>query len=86
LNGCGTWSFTLREEHRAEVLKTKVLRRIFRPGRDEATSEWKKLHNEELHDLIASPSICSVTKSRKMRYAGHVACMEERRAAQRAFV
>jgi hypothetical protein len=67
LYGCETWSLTLREEHRVKVLKTKVLRRIFGPGRDEAKGEWRKLHNEELHDLFASPSICSVTKSRKMR-------------------
>jgi hypothetical protein len=60
-----------------KVLKTKVLRRIIGPGRDEATGEWRKLHNEELHDLFASPSVCPVTKSRKMRQAGHVARMGE---------
>jgi len=58
------------------VLKTKMLRRIFEPGRDEATGEWGKLHNEELNDLYTSPSIFPVTKSRKMRYVGHLARME----------
>jgi hypothetical protein len=66
LYGCETWSLILREKHRVKVLKTKVMRRIFGSGRDEATGEWRKLHNEELHDLKASPSICPVTKSRKM--------------------
>jgi hypothetical protein len=67
LYGCETWSLTLREKHRVKVLKTKVLRRIFRPGRDEATGECRKLHSEELHGLFASPRICPVKKSRKIR-------------------
>jgi predicted small integral membrane protein len=52
-----------------------VLRRIFGPKRDEVTGEWRKLHNEELHDLYSSPSIISTMKSRKMRWTGHVARM-----------
>jgi hypothetical protein len=47
---CGTWSLTLREEHRLKVFENRVLRRIFGPKRDEVTGEWRKLHNEELHD------------------------------------
>jgi hypothetical protein len=52
-----------------------VLRRIFRPKRDEVTGEWRKLHNEELRDLYSSPSIIRIIKSRRMRWAGHVARM-----------
>jgi hypothetical protein len=55
-----------------------VLRRIFGPKRDGVTGEWRKLHNEELNDLYCSPNIVRVIKSRKMRWAGHVACMGER--------
>jgi hypothetical protein len=53
--------------------ENRVLRRIFRPKRDEATGEWRKLHNEELHDLCSSPSIIRIMKTRSMRWAGHVA-------------
>jgi hypothetical protein len=52
-----------------------VLRRIFGPKRDEVTEEWRKLHNEELHDLYSSPNIVRMLKSRRMRWAGHVARM-----------
>jgi hypothetical protein len=68
-------NLTLREEHRLRVFKNRVLRRIFGPKRDEVTGEWRKLHNEELHDLNLSPSIIRIIKSRKMRLAGHVARM-----------
>ena len=54
-----------------------VLRRIFGPRRDEVTGEWKRLHNEELSDLYSSPNIVRVIKSRRMRWAGHVARMGE---------
>jgi hypothetical protein len=57
LYGCETWSLTLREEHRLKVFENRVLRRIFGPKRDEVTGEWKKLHNEELHNLFSSPDI-----------------------------
>jgi hypothetical protein len=73
-------------EHRLRVFETKVLRRIFRPKRDEVTGGWRKLHNEELRDLLSSPSIIRILKSRRMRRAGHVARMEEKRNAYRLFV
>jgi hypothetical protein len=72
-NGCETWSLTLREEHRLSVFENRVLRRIFGPKRDEVTEEWRKLHNEELRDLYSSPSIIRISKSRRMRWADHVA-------------
>jgi hypothetical protein len=73
-----TWSLTLREERRLRVFENKVLRRIFGPKRDEVTGGWRKLHNEELRDLYSSPSIIRMIKSRRMRWAGHVARMEKR--------
>jgi hypothetical protein len=54
------------------VFENRVLRRIFRPRRDEVTGGWRKLRNEELHDLYSSPSIIRIIKPRKMRWAGHV--------------
>jgi hypothetical protein len=56
------------------VFENWVLRRIFGPKRDEVTGEWRKLHNEELHHLYSSPDIIRQVKSRRMRWAGHVAC------------
>jgi hypothetical protein len=75
LYGCETWSLTLREEHKLRVFENRVLRRIFVPKRDEMTGEWRKLHNEELHDFFSSPSIIRIIKSRRMRWEGHVARM-----------
>jgi len=68
------------------VFENRVLRRIFGPKRDEVTSEWGKLHNEELNDLYSSPNIVRVIKSRRMRRAGHVARMGERRGVFRFLV
>jgi hypothetical protein len=59
--------------------ENKVLRRIFGPKRDEVTGEWRKLHNEELHNLYCSPNIVRVMKLRGMRWVGHVAWMGEGR-------
>jgi hypothetical protein len=63
------------------VFENRVLRRIFGPKRDEVTGGWRKLHNEELHNLYSSPSIIRIMKSRRMRWAGHVARMWEKRNA-----
>jgi hypothetical protein len=86
LPGCETWSLTLREGYRLRVFENKVLRRIFGPKRDEVTGEWRKLHNEDLRDLYSSPSIIRIIKSRRMRRAGHVARMGEKRNAYRLLV
>ena len=85
LYGCETWSLTLREERRLRVFENKVLRRIFGPKRDEVTGGWRKLHNEELNDLYVTPNIVRVIKSRRMRWAGHVARMGERRGVYRVW-
>jgi hypothetical protein len=68
------------------VFENRVLRKIFGPKRDEATGEWRRLHNEELNDLYSSPNIIRVIKSRIMRWAGHVARMVEKRGAYRTLV
>jgi len=68
------------------MFENMVLRRIFGPKRDEMTGEWRKLHNEELNDLYCSPNIVRVIKSRRMRLAGHVARMGERRGVYRVLV
>jgi hypothetical protein len=68
------------------VFENRVLRRLFRPERDEATGEWRRLHNEELNDLYSSPNIIRVIKSRRLRWAGHVARMGEERGAYRILV
>jgi len=75
--GCETWSLTLREERRLRVFENRVLRGIFGPKRDEVTGEWRKLRNEELNDLCCLENIVQVIKSRRMRWAGHVARMGE---------
>jgi hypothetical protein len=67
LYGHGTWFLKLREEHRLRMFVNRVLRGIFGPKRDEMTGEWRKLHNEELHDLYSSPSIIRIIRPRRMR-------------------
>ena len=68
------------------MFENRVLRRIFEPKRDEVKGEWRKLHNDELNDLYSSPNIVRVVKSRRMRWAGHVARMGERRDVYRVLV
>jgi hypothetical protein len=75
---CESWSLILREEHRLRVFENRVLRRIFVPKRIEVTGEWKKLHNEELHELYSLPSIIRVIKSRRMGWVAYVARMGRR--------
>ena len=85
LYGCETWSLTLREERKLRVFENMVLR-IFGPRRDEVTGEWRRLDNEELNDLYSSPNIVRVIKSRRMRWAGHVARMGEGSGVYRVLV
>jgi hypothetical protein len=85
-NGCETWSLTVREEHKLRVFENRVLRIIFGPKRDGVTGGWRKLYNEELHNLYSSPSIIRIKKSRRMRWAGHVARMGEKRNVYRLLV
>ena len=68
------------------MFKNRVLRRIFRPKRNEVKGEWRKLHIEELNDLYSLPNIIQVIKSRRMRWAGHVARIGERRGTYGVFV
>jgi len=84
--GCETWSLTSREKRRLRVFENRVLRRIFGPERDEVTGEWRKLHNKELNDVYCSPNIVRVIKSRRMRWAGHVARLGEKKGADRVLV
>jgi hypothetical protein len=86
LYGCETWSLTLRKENRLRVFENRVIRRIFGPKRDEVTGEWRKLHNEELHILYSSPNMIRQIKSRRMRWAGHVARMGEERDMYRVLM
>jgi hypothetical protein len=67
LYGCETWSLTVREELKLRVFENRVLRRIFGPKRDRVTGGWRKLHNEELHNLHSSAGIIRIIKSRRMR-------------------
>jgi hypothetical protein len=85
LYGCETWSLTLGEEHRLRIFQNRVLRKIFRPKKEEDGS-WGKLHNDELHSLYSSPNIVRVIKSRRMRWVEHVARMGEGRAVCRVLI
>jgi hypothetical protein len=76
----------LREERRLEVFENRLLRRVFGPKRDEVTGVWRKLHIEELNDLYSLPNIVRVVKSRRMRWARHVARMVEERGVHRVLV
>jgi hypothetical protein len=73
LYGYETWSLILRTEHRLRAFVKRVLRKIFGPKRDKVTGGWRKLHNKELYNLYSSPSIFRMIKSRRKRWAGHVA-------------
>ena len=88
LYGCETWSFALSEEHRLRMFENKVLGKIFGAKREEITGEWRTLHrpNAELHPLYSLPNIIRNLKSRSLRWAGHVARMEQFRNAYRVLV
>jgi hypothetical protein len=85
LYGCEIWSLTLGEEHRLRVFENRVLRKIFGPKREEDGS-WRKMHYDEFYSLYSSLNIVRVIKSRRMRWAGHVARMGERRDVYRVLV
>jgi hypothetical protein len=71
LYGCETWSLTLREEQGlGGCFENRVLRRIFGPKRDDVIGKWRKLNNEELHDLYSSPRVIRIVKKRRVRWAG----------------
>jgi len=74
------------KEHRLRVYKSRVLRRVFGPERDEVTGEWRKLHNEKLNNLYFLPNIVRVIKLRRMRWVEHVVHMGESRDVYRALV
>ncbi|KAJ4430430.1 hypothetical protein ANN_22646 [Periplaneta americana] len=86
LHGCETWTLTLREEQRLRMFENKVLRKIFGTKRDAVTEEWRKLHNAELHAFYSTPDIIRKIKSRRLRWAGHVARMGESSNAYRVLV
>jgi hypothetical protein len=75
LYGCENWSLTFTEECSLRVSEKRVLRRIFGPKRNEVTGEWRRLHNKELYVLYSLPNIICMIKSRRLRWAGHVARM-----------
>jgi hypothetical protein len=85
LYGCETWSLTVREEHKLKVFENRMLRRIFGPKKDGVKGGWRKLHNEELHNLYSSPSVIRIMKSRRM-CAELVARMGEKRNVYRLLV
>jgi len=68
------------------VFENRLLRRKFGPKRDEVTGEWRKIRSEELYDLYSSSNIVRVIKSRRMRWAGHVARIGERKGVYRVLV
>jgi hypothetical protein len=86
LYGCETWSLTVREEHKLRVFENSSLRRIFGPKRDGMTGGWRKLYNEELHNLYSSQSIIRIIKSRRIKWAAHVARKGEKRKVYRLLV
>jgi hypothetical protein len=86
LYGCETWSLILMEEHRLSVYENRVLRKIFVPKSDEVIGGWRKLHNEELHNLYSSLSLIRMIKSRRNKCAGHVELRGEKRNVYRILV
>ena len=85
LYGCETWSLTLKEESRLRIFENRILMQIFGPKRDE-NGEWRRLYNEELLSLYRSPNIVGVIKFRRLRWASHVARMEEYRSSLKMLI
>jgi hypothetical protein len=83
LYGSETWSLILRDEYKLSVFENRVLRRILELKRDGVTGGWSKLHKKELHDFYSLPSKITIIQSRRMRSAGHVARMGEKRNVHR---
>jgi hypothetical protein len=79
LYGCETWYLTLREGHGLKVFENRFLRRIFGQKKDKVRGEWRKLCSEELHNLYSSPNTIRQNNSRRMRWAGHVVRIGEKR-------
>jgi hypothetical protein len=77
LYGCETWSLALSEEYRLREYEIRVLGRIFGPKREEVVEDWRRLHNEELHNLNTSQNIIGMIKFRRVRWEGHIARIEE---------
>jgi hypothetical protein len=86
LSGCETWSLALMEEHRMRMFEIDIPRRIFGLKGDEVTGEWRKLHKQELYILYSSQNIIRQIKTRRMRWAGHVARMREERKVYKVSV
>jgi len=85
LYGCETLCLILRDEHALRVFENRVQRRIFRPKREDVAGEWRRLHNEEIHILYASPNIIRVIKSRRMIWTGHATRMGKMRNTYKYF-
>jgi hypothetical protein len=86
LYGCETWYQTLREEHRLRVFENRALKTLFGPKNAEVMGSWRKLHNEELHNLYSSTNMIRMIKSKRMRWAGNVAHMREKMNAYRILI
>jgi hypothetical protein len=78
LNECETWSLTLLEEYEPRMSENRTLSRIVTSRREEVTGGCRTLHNEELHNLFSLPYVIKNIKSSRMKWVGHVACMEEK--------
>jgi hypothetical protein len=86
LYGCETLSLILREQHSLRVFENRVQRRIFGPKRNEVTGGWRKLHNDEIHNLYSSRSVIRIINSRRMRWARHEARMGNKKNLYRILV
>jgi hypothetical protein len=84
--GCETLSLTLREEHILRVFENRVLSRLFGRKKDEMSGEWRKFHNEDLHNLYSSADIIRQIKSRRMMWSGHVVRTGEERQMYKVLV